>query len=131
MFLSDYDERNAWLATVKEGDTVCMRNRGWGSTYYELFTVKRTTATQIVCTRGLFNGRLVEVKFRKDGGSQVGSDNYAYIEPVTDKVKATNRRYYLEQWFSNLKATGLTTECLEEMCKAYNSFDNPYKDKND
>jgi len=125
--MMNYEERKEWLASLKEGDTVCVYRRGWGTcSYYELFTIKRTTATQLVALKRLGSGFISEVKFRKENGRIIGSDDYDKIEPVTDEVRLTNRRSNLITWASNIKPKNITTECLEALKAAYDSFDNPY-----
>ena len=116
-------ERKEWLQSLKKGDSACVRYSGWGTPYYELLCVERTTATQIVCVRGNPIGRLYEVKYRKEDGRQVGSDDYTALEPITDKVRTTNRRHFLESWFAGLSRKKLPTECLEAMYNEYLNFD--------
>ena len=116
-------ERKEWLQSLKNGDTVAVYRSGWGTPRYDLFLVKRTTTTQIVCTQILQTGFAVEVKYRKEDGRQVGSDDYATIEAVTDKVRVTNRRYFLECWFAGLNRKNLSTECLEAMYNEYQLHD--------
>lgn len=122
-------ERKEWLQSLKTGDAVCLYHSGWGTPRYELLNVKRTTATQIICTRIQPQGYVHEVKYRKEGGRQVGSDDYAAIEPITDKVRVTNRRYFLESWFAGLNRKNLSTECLEAMYRAYAVWDGKGDDK--
>jgi hypothetical protein len=125
-----HQERKEWLQSLKDGDSVCLYRSGWGTPHYDLLLVKRTTPTQIVCTQILQRGFAVEVKYRKEDGMQVGSDSYAKIEPITDQVRTTNRRYFLENWFAGLSRKELSTECLEAMYEAYASCDNE-GDEND
>lgn len=117
----ELQERKEWLKSLKDGDSVCLYRSGWGTPRYELLSVKRTTATQIICTRIQPQGYTHEVKYRKEDGRQVGSDDYTAIEPISDRVRTTNRRYFLENWFAGLSRKELSTECLEAMYNAYDS----------
>lgn len=119
-----YEKRKEWLQSLKEGDSVCVYYRGWGSPYYDVFTIKRMTATQLVCVNTSF-GSERELKFRKENGYIVG-DGYDQIEPITTRVMEVNKLHKLKYWFSSLKFGGLKLECLEAMKAAYDSFDNPF-----
>lgn len=123
-------ERKEWLQSLKTGDTVCLFRSGWGTPRYELLSVKRTTATQIVCTQIQRQGFAIEIKYRKEDGRQIGSDDYTAIESITDKVRTTNRRYHLECWFAGLNRKNLSTECLEAMYNEYQLHDTK-EDTND
>lgn len=121
-----YEKQKEWLATLKEGDKVCVFQSSWGSPHYEVLTIKRMTPTQFVCSKIRF-GAEVETKFRKETGYIVG-DGYSRIEPITERVIESNKQYHLENWFTGLKVKKLSIECLDAMKVAYDSFENPIKD---
>jgi hypothetical protein len=116
----NYAERSAWLATLKVGDKVCMASgMGWSSRAYTIYTIERVTATQLISSTGNALGNPCEIRFRKKNGYIVGSDSYAYIEPLTDDVLEANERARLEAWISRIKPKSLNMECLRAMKHAH------------
>jgi hypothetical protein len=116
----NYEERSAWLATLKVGDKVCMADgRGWGARTYTIYTIERVTATQLISSKCNVLGAPYEIRFRRKNGYIVGSDSYAYIEPLTDDVLEANERARLEAWISRIKPNSLSMECLRAMKQAH------------
>ena len=70
-------ERKGWLASLKGGDEVAIANPTWAGANYVIETIERTTATQLILSRGR--------RFNRDNGL-IRGNSYIRISPVTQDV---------------------------------------------
>lgn len=106
---STSNERDKWLAELKEGDLVAIQRAGW-SRRILIEKVTRTTKTLIFCGEKTFN--------RKRGYTPGEGYARSSIWPVTDEKKEQARNQELESWFSGLRPT---IKQIEVMKKALDS----------
>lgn len=69
---------------LEPGDKAALTHRTYGGLDVTVYTVKRLTASQLVC-EATVNGRTWEARFRRDDGRQVGeSDRWNVLVAVDD-----------------------------------------------
>lgn len=121
------------ITHLKPGDKIAINNRGnsFGShipnVSYELFTITRTTETQIVAKNK--NGN--EARFRRKDGAQVGENYINAVEATPDLLEEHKAQVAeLKRWRAASDATcsligkelhqlKLTTEQLERLAIAW------------
>ncbi len=94
----DYKEKMAWLNSLKVGDKVAVKNKAWSQigVSYSVYTVKYITPARTRFDLIAPNGEL-KMSVGKDGCTR-RADRWSLqrtIEPVTDEILETNRRYAL------------------------------------
>jgi hypothetical protein len=97
-----------WLNSLKAGDKVAIA-RDHDMNGYHILEVNKTTKTIIDC--GVYGA------FRRKDGYIRGSVHFhrKYIEPITDLVRATNRRLRYLRQLNTQKWDSLPDEMLEKM----------------
>ena len=121
------------LTHLKPGDKIAINNRGnilrshIPNVSYELFTITRTTETQIVAK----NKNGYEARFRRKDGAQVGENYVNAVEATSDLLKENNAQVAeLKRWRAARDATDsligkelhqlkLTTDQLERLAIAW------------
>jgi hypothetical protein len=99
--------RTTWLAELKAGDEVAIRNSNWLRTV-QIHKIDRVTKTLIFCGQHKFN---VSRGYTPGGGFIRSS-----IWPVTDDLSTDARFQELSHWLRSLTPT---IQQLEAMKKAY------------
>lgn len=107
-----------WLDNLKVGDKVAMEHGGY-QRYWSILTVVRRTAKQIMCR----SGEGPEHKFWAIDGSSVGSR--CAIEPVTDKVRAANRRLINIGKLSRIDWSKMSDDHLDAVAKLVRKLSEP------
>lgn len=86
---------NSWMKDLKVGDRVVTKFQGFGKPRYEITTVKRTTATQILCGHG---------RFRKSDGMSIGSTGWNrtwLFRPATADDESNEQEQILRSRFTD------------------------------
>jgi hypothetical protein len=105
-------DRNDWAQSLKPGDHIAMR-RGYGYATYQLLTVDRVTASQVVCGG---------YRFRKDTLRLVGgSSRYdsVYMLPATQEVRDAAEARELRDWLNGLTRTIVPLSVMRTMKAAF------------
>lgn len=122
-YVQSQKERDAayseWLRSLKPGDKLCFDRRGsyYGGPY-EILTVVRLTATQMVCHTDTHR----EVRVSRATGREIGNQSYKKARDVTDQVLEHMAMYTLKQWLTKVvedKKGELTLKKLRAMRKAW------------
>lgn len=91
------EEYKAFLAGLKVGDTVVMRDRT-GRRWHSL-TIAALTKTQGVLVP--VSGRKYEQRFTRETGKAHG-DGYLYVQELTPEIAASMAEYETRAWAGNM-----------------------------
>lgn len=101
-----------WLESLKVGDKFVHRY-GRFETMYDIHSVERLTATQIICANN--------TRFSRKNGRLIPSGSWHTILPITDEVLAKIHEQRLRKWFDTLRHNprSIPLSVLDAMKTAY------------
>lgn len=99
-----------WRRGLKPGDQFCIDNTSRYDRRVQIFTVERTTPTQLIAERGH--------RFNRESGRQIGGNTYQRIRPVTQADHDTNEKAGIVQRFTTTKFAELDLATLRRLAAA-------------
>jgi len=109
-------KRTHWIASLKEGDKVAVKNGSIGFRYYEILEIIRITPTGRITTS---DGTKFDNRGREMGKKDTWSISLD-IEPITEEVVESMRRRKILQAISSTNFKELSLESLDAIYEILN-----------